>query len=517
MISVRGTIFKYGLKALDRLMKSKKTAGEQQRGELKKLLQKAADTQFGRFYHFDKMLLEPDMVRAFQQAVPIHSYEQMYEQWWHRLLEGEADICWRGKIKYFGLSSGTSGSPSKYIPVSTEMLKAMRRASANVFRGSLRLNLSASFYGRQFFILSGCVDLTEKNGCLMGDISGINSGRIPSWFEKFYKPGKRIARIKDWEERVQEIARQAPKWDVGTICGIPSWIQMMLERVITHNKARNIHDVWPNLQVYVTGGIALGPYRRRIEQLMGKPMFYLDTYYASEGCLAGQRRFDNEVLPMELFLNNGIFFEFVPFDEQHFDENGNILPDAQAIDIEQVVENKDYALVLSTCSGAWRYLIGDTIKFISKKNSEILITGRTGHFLSICGEHLSVDNMNQAVVHLERSLQLSVPEFTVKAVKVDNHFEHHWFLGVEGEIPPIDNEKITETLDHQLCMLNDDYKTERRDNLLKKVKVQLLPLSAFFEWQARQGKIGGQNKFPRVMKDTLYQDWLAFVQGRGDN
>lgn len=511
MALVRGTLFKYGLKAYDRLVTTRRTADVLQAGVLRKLLQKAAATQFGHYYEFERLLLDRDPIAAFQSTVPLHSYNQIHDQWWHKLFLGERDVCWPGKIQYFGLSSGTSGAPSKLIPVSNEMIKAMRRASTTVFRHSLRLRLPASFYGRQFLIIGGCAQLIEKDGLLMGDISGINASLLPAWFDRFYKPGKRIAGIRNWEERALEIAKQAPQWDVSTIGGIPSWMQLLLEYILQHNHLNSIHDIWPHLQVYVTGGIAFAPYRRRIEELLGKSIHYIDTYYTSEGNLAAQRHPATEVQPMQLFLHHDIFFEFIPFDDQHFDGDGNVLPQAKALDIQSVEEGKDYALVLSTCAGAWRYLIGDTVRFTNKKEAEIIITGRTGHFLSICGEHLSVDNMNQAIVHLQDRLGLEVPEFTVKAVKVDHHFEHHWFLGCKNLPTSHSVEEIADCLDTRLRQINDDYHTERSDNLLRRVRVFLLPLSVFFEWQARQGKMGGQHKFPRVMKDAAFAEWRAFV------
>jgi hypothetical protein len=342
-------------------------------------------------------------------------------------------------------------------------------------------------------------------------VSGINVSRVPFLLQRLYKPGKKIARIRDWEQRIEAIAESAKGWDICTVAGSPSWVQLMMERVISYHQVNNIHDIWPNFQVYVSGGVAFGPYKKRFDQLCGKPLIYLDTLYTSEGCLACQTRLDNDNMPMELVLNNGIFFEFVPFDEQHF-QDGNLLPEAKALSIDEVEEGVDYAILLSSCSGAWRYLLGDTVRFFNKELAEIKVTGRTKHFLSICGEHLSVDNMNAGIEAMEALFDLTIPEFTVKAVKVDNHFEHHWYIGTDKTM--VDTSLFAQKLDEKLAELNDDYATERQDNLLRFIKVYAFPEAWFVEWLKMKGKSGGQAKFPRVMQDEVYAEWLEFLKAK---
>ena len=432
----------------------------------------------------------------------------MYAGWWHRLLNEEEHIVWPGKIKYFALSSGTTGAPSKFIPVSREMLSAMKKTSQFMFSHSTNLGLPAAFYGRKFLMLSSTTDFVKKGDLYIGDVSGINTSRMPYWLRTFYRPGKKITKIRDWNDRIEAIASQAKNWDICTIAGIPSWVQLMLERVISYHQVSDIHEIWPNFQVYVSGGVNFGPYRKRFEQLCSKPIITLDTYYSSEGCLACQTRLDNEGMPMELVLQNGVFFEFIPFHEGNFNQ-GNLKKEAKAVSIENVLEGEEYALILSSCSGAWRYLIGDTIKFVNVERAEIKITGRTKQFLSICGEHLSLDNMCQAIEMLEKEFDLIITEFTVKALKIENHFEHHWYLGVEKII---DSDRITLRLDRILSGLNDDYATERKDNLLKKIQVHLLDQHLFLKWMEKKGKLGGQAKFPKVMTDEQFQDWLQFIK-----
>lgn len=507
--SLGGRIIKGGLTLHRRIAsQSKQKPCNLQVAALRQLLRKAEHTAFGKHYDFSRILQSSDIVKAFQEKVPIHDYDSIFNQWWCRLLEEEPNVVWPGKIRYFALSSGTSGSSSKYIPVSDDMLGAMRRTSQFMLSHSTQLGLPPAFYERQFLMLGSTTEFTQKGELLIGDVSGINSSKVPYWFRSFYRPGKEITKLKDWNSRIEAIAREAKEWDICTVSGIPSWVQLMMERVIAYNNVNNIHDIWPNFQVYVSGGVAFGPYRKRFEQLTGKPVITLDTYYTSEGCLACQTRFDNEQMPMELVLRNGIFFEFVPFNDRNF-QNGQIMPEARALSISEVEEGVEYALLLSTCSGAWRYLLGDTVRFLDVKRAEIKITGRTKHFLSITGEHLSVDNMTAGIEAMEKAFDMVIPEFTVKALKVDNHFEHHWFVGCDS---PIDAELFAQKLDAELCRLNDDYATERRENLLRFIRVFPLPSKTFLAWLESKGRIGGQIKFPRVMSDAQFVEWKEFIK-----
>jgi hypothetical protein len=511
-LRLKGRIIKSGLRVHKRLTsQSRKKPIRFQENTLKKLLKKAIDTDFGKSYQFAEILKEDNIIKAFQEKVPIHDYDKIFNEWWHRLLNEEEDVVWQGKIRYFALSSGTSGSPSKYIPVSDQMLKAMSRASKFMFSQSIELGLPPAFYGRHFLMMGSSTEFTQKGDLFIGDVSGINSSNVPFWFRSFYRPGKKISKIKDWKSRIEAIAKKAKDWDICTVSGIPSWVQLMMERVIEYNGVENIHQIWPNFQVYVSGGIAFGPYRKRFEQLCAKPIITLDTYYTSEGCLACQTKLDNEQMPMELILKNGIFFEFVPFDDAHF-QNGQLIEGAKALTVDEVEEDIDYAMIISSCSGAWRYLIGDTVKFLNKETAEIKITGRTKHFLSITGEHLSVDNMNKGIEAMEEEFDIVIPEFTVKGIKVGNHFEHHWFIGADSQF---DEVEFGKKLDAILSGLNDDYATERKENLLRNILVQRIDEKIFYDWLESKGKVGGQSKFPRVMSDAQFEDWKLFLNNYG--
>jgi hypothetical protein len=278
-----------------------------------------------------------------------------------------------------------------------------------------------------------------------------------------------------------------------------------MEKVIERYKVKNIHEIWPNLSVFVHGGVSFEPYKKGFEKLLGKPLIYIETYLASEGFLAYQNRPDTHA--MKLVLNNGIFFEFVPFNEENFTPEGNLVPEPKVMLIDEIQEGKDYALLISTNSGAWRYLIGDTIRFTSKSKCEIIITGRTKHFLSLCGEHLSVDNMNTAVKHASEVFNIAIPEYTVHAVEYNNLFAHQWYLACDDQV---DIQALKECIDNKLKEINDDYQTERK-HALQDILIEVLPVKVFNDWMEHKGKSGGQHKFPRVMKGVQLEDWNNFI------
>lgn len=483
---------------------------QMQERTLRSLLRKASGTAFGQYYGFKKLAREEDLTAQYAQKVPIFDYDQMYEKWWHLTLNKVKNATWKGKVRYFALSSGTSGAPSKHIPVTDDMLRAMRRASMRMLFNLPRFGISPDLYTKHMLMLGGSTDLSDGGNYLVGDLSGINASKLPFWFRPFYKPGVEIAKIKDWNLRIEEIAKNAPQWDVAFIAGIPSWLQLTMEKVIAYHKVNNIHEVWPNLSVFAHGGIHFEPYKKSFEKLLARPLIYMDTYLASEGFFAFQNRPDTHA--MKLLLQNGVYFEFIPFDDMHFEPSGQLKPGAKALHIGEVEENVDYALVISTCSGAWRYLIGDTVRFTDLERAEILITGRTKHFLSVCGEHLSVDNMNHAVQALEAKLDIAIPEFTVAPVEEGHFFAHRWYLGCDPL--PADAEALSRLLDEALTAVNDDYGVERKSTL-HAPQVRLISPAVFFRWQESKGKMGGQHKFPRVMQKALFTEWEAFVKAVG--
>ncbi len=477
---------------------------------LKRLLHRAEHTLFGKYYDFRGILEAPDVIEAFQEYVPIHDYDKMHHQWWHLSLRHLKNISWPGKIRYFALSSGTSGAPSKHIPITDDMMKSMRKAGMRMFMSLNKFDVHPELFTKDMMMLGGSSALQNQGDYYLGDLSGINASKPPFWLRPYYKPGAKISRISDWNRRIEEIAKLAPTWDVGFLVGIPSWLQLMMERIIERHGLETIHDVWPNLQVCVHGGVHFEPYKKSFEKLLAHPLVYIDSYLASEGFIAFQNR--PETKAMRLLLHNGIFYEFLPFREEYFDPEGNIIGNPPALSIDAIEEGIDYALLLTTCAGAWRYLIGDTVRFTDKARSEIIITGRTKHFLSITGEHLSVDNMNRAIQHVEEELNISIPEFTVTARESGTFFAHHWFIGADPLAPA---DRVKALIDEKLRQVNDDYNTER-NHVLREPQVAVIPAALFYQYQEKLGKMGGQNKFPRVMKKAHFEDWQRFVSEHYD-
>lgn len=506
-MTVFGALIKQGLKLGTRVRLRDVPPVLQQERELRRLLSKAKDTSFGRHYGFTDMLAENNPLTLFQQRVPFFNYNSIYDQWWKRCLAEEENVCWPGYVKYFALSSGTSESASKHIPVTRDMMKALKKASIRQILTLGKYDLPSEFFEKGILWLGGSTDLKKQGGYYEGDVSGISARRVPIWFQRYYKPGKSLRREKDWNQKLEEITRKAKEWDIGIITGVPSWVQLLLEKIIERYNLKTIHDIWPNLRIYVHGGVAFEPYRKIFTKFFAYPINYIEVYPASEGFIAFQA--DPGVHHMKLILNNGIFYEFVPFNESNFSDGGELLENAKAIALSEVKTGVDYAILLSTCAGAWRYLIGDTIRFTSVENSEIVITGRTKHFLSLVGEHLSVDNMNRAVEKVSDELNIELSEFTVAGIPAEGSFAHQWYLGVNHH-QQIDKEKVRVRIDELLKELNDDYAVER-GSALKDIRLEIVPVERFYEFMTTKGKMGGQNKFPRVMKQTQHEEWRNFL------
>ncbi len=478
---------------------------------LKKLLKKARFTEFGQEYLFDEILLSKHPGKKFQELVPTYDYNKIYDQWWYKTLEGVPDVAWPGKIKYYALSSGTSEAASKYIPITKELL---RSNTINYLKQLFSLfaydHVPRNAMAKGFLMLGGATDLKKgKAGWYAGDLSGILAKKRPFWFQTFYKPGGRIAAIQDWNQKLNEIVEHAKEWDIGYIVGVPAWCQMCMEMVIEHYNVKNIHEIWPNFSFFVHGGVAFEPYKKGFEKLLGKPIIYIENYLSSEGFIGYKHR--EHAKGMQLILDNNIFFEFVPFDEKNFDAECRMVDKPEALMIHEVEEGKEYALLMSTNAGAWRYLLGDTIKFVDLEKNEVVITGRTKHFLSLVGEHLSVDNMNKAIQLVSEELNISIPEYTVVGIPHEGFFAHRWYIGCDDRV---DGADIAKRIDQHLRVLNDDYATER-DSALKEVFLEVLPEHRFIEFMELKGKLGSQHKFPRVLKGKMLEDWELFLKAKG--
>ncbi len=511
-MAILGTLLKRGVTLRESLEQMYSSPEDLQKQELRNLLITCQSTQFGQTYNFNEILSSfkkrnpGSYYDIFKKNVPIFDYDSIYDEWWHLALEGKKDICWPGSIKYFALSSGTSGSPSKHIPITRDMLKSIRKTSTRQMLTMSKYNLPASLFSKGILMLGGSTDLKKSGSYFEGDLSGITTSQIPFWFQRFYKPGKKISRTRNWNDKLEEIVKKAPDWDIGIIAGVPAWLQILIEKIIDRYKVKTIHDIWPNLQIFVHGGVSFEPYRVGFEKLLAKPLIYMETYLASEGFLAFQ------ALPgsksMRLVLNNGIFYEFIPFNEENFDEDGKLRRQVETFKIDQVEENKDYALLITTNAGAWRYMIGDVIRFSSLDDCQITISGRTKLFMSLCGEHLSLDNMNKAIELVAKELAIDIREFTLLGERADTLFAHHWYIGTDNEV---DAEVLTGKIDKHLKEINDDYKVERT-SALKEIRCSVLPTSVFYQWMEEHGKVGSQNKFPRVLKKEKAKSWEQFLE-----
>ncbi|MBC2840555.1 GH3 auxin-responsive promoter family protein [Robiginitalea sp. SC105] len=482
----------------------------QQEDQLRYLLETARESAFGKHYGFAEILRSSNIQKAFAVKVPFHDYKRMHESWWQRQLEGESGVSWPGNPDYYALSSGTTGS-SKRIPVTEEMIRSIRRAGVRQVLSLKNFDLPPSFFETEILMLGSSTDLEEKDGFREGEISGISAGNIPFWFRSYYKPGEEIAQIDDWDDRVARIAEKAADWDIGALSGIPSWIELMLREVINHHGLKHIHEIWPNLQVYTSGGVAFGPYEKSFRSLLGKDIAVIDTYLASEGFLALQTRPETDA--MQLLTDNGIYFEFVPFKPENLEEDGSIRQDAPALGLEEVEAGTDYALIISTVAGAWRYLIGDTIAFTDTGRAEIEITGRTKFFLNTVGSQLSVQKLDRAVQHVEETFGMAIPEYTLAAVRRENGFHHCWYLGSrDGQ----DTGKLANALDQHLKEANKNYRVAR-SKALKGVRVRVVAPEVFYAWSEANKKKGGQVKVERVMNPEKFAEWEDFANRLGEN
>jgi len=506
-----GSIIKRALELKSKMPRERKIIHpeKEQQKQLKKLLRKGQITLFGEAFGFSHILKSKNTIEEFQKRVPVYDYTKMHNEWWYRSLSGESFVSWPGKVKYFALSSGTSEASSKYIPVTQDMIRAIKKTSIRQLVSLVQYDIPKEFFEKGILMLGGSTHLNFNGTYYEGDLSGITAGNIPFWFQHHYKPGKRLSKERDWNTKLEEIVTKAPQWDIGAIVGVPAWLQILMEKIIEKHNVKTIHDIWPNLSIFCHGGVSFAPYIKSFEKLVAKPIVYIETYLASEGFIAYQNK-PGTMGIMQMVLDNGLFFEFVPFNDENFDSDGNIKEKPQAYTISDVKPGVDYALLMSTVAGAWRYLIGDVIRFVSVEDYQIQIVGRTKHYLSLCGEHLSVENMNRAVEMLEHEHNVGVKEFAVAGVPYGSMFAHKWWIGTDDHM---DESLAAEKIDEYLKILNDDYRVERLE-AIRNVSVKIISSSVFYEYMKTQGKEGGQNKFPRVLKGEKTTDWINYLKSR---
>lgn len=489
-------------KSINRLVKiMPNQLTDKQRNVLKRLVGRAHQTEFGKTHHFSEIIQSDFSIEQFTRNIPLTHYEEFEQKWISQAMDGKSNVIWPGKINYFALSSGTTKDRSKYIPVTEEMLKQFHRTSVKQLLDIQKLKLPASFYKTKILIIGGSTDLIETRHFFKGDLSGILAKKKSFAFSPFVRPKKKIAKIKDWEEKKKAIISKAHKWNIGAIAGIPSWISQLLEEIVEYHQVDSIHDIWPNFRVFAHGGIFIEPFQEKLNRLTSNEIVYLNTYLASEGYFAYQRKKNGE---LELLTENGVFYEFI--EEQYFDRiRANDLEGIPTITTKQVESNKSYAMVISTEAGLWRYIIGDIINFSDIESYSLSIVGRLNNNLNVHGEHLSEGNMQDALKMTADHLATSVEQFCVYADNKNNR--HNWYIGVNKKV---DTNLFSTVLDECLCQVNADYESVRR-HILKRPKLKAIPLEKFDDYMKVLNKQGGQHKFPIVMNQKQATNWERFL------
>lgn len=488
----------YFLKRQKELEKHNKEGVQLQAEVLKRLLSKAAETEYGR-KHLFKMTKGYD---DFVCNVPINSYEELKNDI-DRMRHGEKDILWPGMVKWYAKSSGTTNDKSKFIPVSADGLKHLHYQGGNdVVAYYLQNNPKSRLFDGRALILGGSHSPNYNvANSLVGDLSAILIENINPLVNLVRIPDKRTALISDFEIKRDKIAQQCIGKNITNLSGVPSWMMSVLQRVMEISGKKHLEEVWPNIEVFFHGGIAFTPYRKQYEQLITSPrMKYMETYNASEGFFGIQN--DPEDKSMLLMLDYDCFYEFIPMSE--FDkENPNVVP------LEGVEVGVNYAMLISTSCGLWRYLIGDTVKFTSTNPYKFVITGRTKHFINAFGEELIVDNAEKALQYACQKCNCQVREYTAAPVfRDENVVPHHQWV-IEFSQEPKDIEEFADTLDAQLQQLNSDYEAKRFKGI-NMIRLQIVKAKdgLFEAWMKSRGKLGGQNKVPRLSNSREYVEAL---------
>ncbi len=476
---------------------------EIQRGQLSALLDKGKHTEYGRKFGFAKIGSDDD----FRKNVPVASYEEL-QPYIERMMRGEENLLWPGKTRFYSKSSGTTNAQSKYIPVSSQALrKCHYKGGRDLFALYMRENPGSGLFAGKNISMGGSLHPWKENPRVCcGDVSAIITRQLPFWAEWRRAPGKRIALMDEWESKLRLMAQETAKQDVRSILGVPSWVMLLLEKVLEVSGKRNLSEVWPNFELFVHGGVSFVPYARPLKALLGENCRFWETYNASEGFFGIQY---NQPGDMLLMLDYGVYYEFLPVEDIG-------RKDAATSTLAEVVPGKQYALVITTNAGLWRYLIGDTIVFTSVKPYTFKISGRTRHFINTFGEELIVENADRALDFACSRTESEISEYTVAPVflDADNCARHQWLM--EFKRPPADMDGFAALLDQKLKELNSDYGAKRyNDMILKMPEIVTLPEGTFYEWLKIKGKLGGQHKVPRLSNDRQYADEiLKFVSKR---
>lgn len=488
----------FNIKRLYQMELFKKYPFDVQKDTLLKLIKTAKDTEIGQKYGFNEIR----SIKDFQNRVPLFHYDSIKE-YINKMLKGEKDILWPGEINWFAKSSGTTSDKSKFIPVSKESLEENHfRGGRDVMVIYLSNNPESTIFKGKTLTLGGSHQISRFNSqSLYGDLSAILIENIPFWTQFVRTPSSRIALISKWEEKLEEITKASLKENVTGLMGVPSWNLILLKHILNYTGKSNILEIWPNMELFIHGGVTFTPYKEQFNKLVPKEkMEYLETYNASEGFFAIQD--DPERDDMMLILDSGIFYEFIPMNEFEKEK-------PKALSIDEIELNKNYAIVISTNSGLWRYIIGDTVYFTSKYPHRIKISGRTKHFINAFGEELIIDNAEKGLKTACEKTGAIINEYTAGPVYItDEKAGHHQWL-IEFTKEPDDIEYFASTLDHALMSLNSDYEAKRyKDITLGPLDIIKLKKGTFYNWLESKNKLGGQNKVPRLSNNRDYIEEL---------
>ena len=468
---------------------------ETQQQVLKKLLKVLAKTAFGK----DHGITGKENYKEFKAKVPVKDYEQL-RPYFERIVAGEKNVTWRGKPLYLSKTSGTT-SGVKYIPISKESMPNHIKCARNAILLYIAETGNADFLNGKVIFLSGSPTLEKKNGILTGRLSGIVNHHIPGYLKGNQLPSYETNCIDDWEAKVDAIVEETINEDMTLISGIPPWVQMYFDRIAAKREGKQIGEVFKNFSLFIYGGVNFAPYRSKIEQSIGRKVDTIETYPASEGFIAYQDTQTEEGLL--LVLNEGIFYEFIPLDE-YFDENPT------RVSLKDVKLGVNYAIILNTNAGLWGYSIGDTVKFVSKKPYRLVVSGRIKHYISAFGEHVIGEEVEQALLGVANQEGVDITEFTVapQVTPKEGLPYHEWFVEF-GDNKPKDIATFAKKVDEALQGKNVYYKDLITGAVLKPLVINELPKNAFIDYMRSQGKLGGQNKVPRLANDRKIADSLV--------
>ncbi len=503
MSFINSVVYWFFKKRITQIEYFKANPVEVQQELLKRLLRTAKDTEWGKKYDFDSI----DSYRSFADRLPIQDYDDI-KLYVERLIAGENNILWPEETHWFAKSSGTTSDRSKFIPVTASALEDCHyKAGKDVLSIFCHNNPDTSLFTGKGLIMGGSHTVSEiNNQAYFGDLSAILLQNTPFWIDFLRTPDVSLALIEDWEEKLEKIARATITENVTSISGVPSWNLILLKRVLEITGKNNVMEVWPNFELFIHGGVSFVPYRKQFEQVVSSDsMIYLETYNASEGFFGIQDLPDSPELL--LMLDYGIFYEFIPMDEIS-------QPNPTVIPLQDVQTDTNYAMIISTNAGLWRYMIGDTVRFTSLSPHRILISGRTKNFINAFGEEIVVDNTDKALDKACEATGAIINEYTAAPVFMDGEESASHEYIIEFEAIPNNMQSFIQTLDQELKNLNSDYEAKRsHDLMLHLPKVVTAPKGTFFHWLKSQGKIGGQNKVPRLFNGRKYVDELIpFIQ-----